>query len=72
VEYWNAIQDPDKIRTFDWSQYVLQKLLDGVVKVKTKLMNKKKVPNITGCALFLEVNGPTQPNNHHQAWHYEN
>lgn len=55
VEYWNAIQDPDKIRTFDWSQYVLQKLLDGVVKVKTKLMNKKKVPNITGCALFLEI-----------------
>lgn len=54
-DYWNAIENPSKISTFDWCEYVMHKLLDGVVKLKSKLKCNSKIANITGCALFLQV-----------------
>lgn len=38
--------------------YVLQRLVDGVVKLKSDIKIAKKVPNITGCTLFLQVSYP--------------
>ncbi|RLN11243.1 hypothetical protein C2845_PM09G22210 [Panicum miliaceum] len=55
VDYWNAILDPSKIRSYDWADHVLRRLMDSVVKVKADLKNAQKVCNITGCCLFLQV-----------------
>ncbi|CAL4989280.1 unnamed protein product [Urochloa decumbens] len=55
VDYWDALQDADRIEQYDWAEYVLRRLLDAVVKVKMDLSSKRKVPNITGCSLFLQV-----------------
>jgi hypothetical protein len=54
-EYWNALTNPSKISAYDWSDYVIQKLLDSTVKLKNDLKTSAKVANITGCALFLQV-----------------
>ncbi|RLN41001.1 hypothetical protein C2845_PM01G20440 [Panicum miliaceum] len=45
VDYWNAIVDPSCI---DWP-------FQGVVKVQPELASSKKVTNITGCSIFLQV-----------------
>jgi hypothetical protein len=47
--------DPDAIRMYDWSEYVLCRLIDGVSKVKSDLSWNGRVVTITGCTLFLQV-----------------
>lgn len=47
--------DPDPIGMYDWSDYVLCRLIDGVSKVKADLWGNGKVVKITGCTLFLQV-----------------
>jgi hypothetical protein len=54
-DYWDALVDPDAIAMYDWSEYVLCRLIDGVSKVKADLMGNSKVVTITGCTLFLQV-----------------
>jgi hypothetical protein len=54
-DYWDALVDPDAIGMYDWSDYVLCRLIDGVSKVKADLWGNGKVVKITGCTLFLQV-----------------
>ncbi|RLN35408.1 hypothetical protein C2845_PM03G31270 [Panicum miliaceum] len=49
------MKDPATIGSYDWSDYIVQKLIDGAVKIKPDLRLNNKVPNITGCAIFLLV-----------------
>jgi len=56
VEFWNALADPDRIGCYDWSEYILDKLLDSCMKVRADLNAGRKSPGLTGCAFFLQVN----------------
>lgn len=56
IDYWNAIEDPGMLSTYDWSDYVITKLLDAVTKLKQDVSGNVKFPNITGCSIFLQVN----------------
>lgn len=53
VDYWNAIAVPSDIDKYDWADYVIRKLLDAVLKLKSDLKGNVKGPLITGCTLFL-------------------
>lgn len=55
IDYWNAIQDPDAIINYDWSEYVIVRLLEAVTKLKQDVSSNIKFPNITGCSIFLQV-----------------
>ncbi|CAL4965203.1 unnamed protein product [Urochloa decumbens] len=55
TEYWNALVDPSVIHTYDWSEYVIQRLMYAVLKLKSDLNIYQKVTSITGCTLFLQV-----------------
>jgi hypothetical protein len=55
IDYWNAIQDPDSIISYDWSEYVIVRLLEAVRKLKQDISINIKFPNITGCCTFLQV-----------------
>ncbi|CAO2204653.1 unnamed protein product [Urochloa humidicola] len=55
TDYWNALADPLVIHTFDWSEYVIQRLMYAVLKLKYYLNSNKRVTSITGCTLFLQV-----------------
>ncbi|KAF8671031.1 hypothetical protein HU200_050310 [Digitaria exilis] len=54
VDYWNAIGVPSDIDKYDWAEYVIRKLFDAVLKVKSDLKGNVKGPLITGCTLFLQ------------------
>lgn len=53
VDYWNAIKEPTTIGEYDWSEYALEKVMDGVVKIKSDIDLGAKSLGITGCTLFL-------------------
>ena len=55
IDHQNAIQDPDSINTYDWSEYVIVRLLEAVTKLKQDVSSNIKFPNITGCSIFLQV-----------------
>ncbi|TVU50228.1 hypothetical protein EJB05_01592 [Eragrostis curvula] len=55
AEYWDALVKPDDINKFDWAAYVLQRLIEAVMKLKSDLERKVRVTNLTGCSLFLQV-----------------
>lgn len=55
IDYWNAIGDPCALSTYDWSEYVVVKLLDAIKKLKQDVSGTVKFPNITGCSIFLQV-----------------
>lgn len=55
VDYWNALTNPSDIGNYDWSDYVIKRLFEAVVKVKSDLNSSVKIPSITGCTLFLQV-----------------
>lgn len=56
VDYWNALADPSDIDKYDWADYVIRRLFDAVLKVKSDLKKGNvKAPSITGCSLFLQV-----------------
>jgi len=55
VDYWNALANLSIINEFDWAEYVLKRLMQAVVKVKTELSSSNKVTNVNGCSIFLQV-----------------
>jgi len=55
VDYWNTLEDPSSISKYDWSEYVMTRLLDAVTKLKQDVSSSIKFPIITGCSLFLQV-----------------
>jgi hypothetical protein len=54
-DYWSALDNPSMISAYNWSEYVIEKLLDGVVKLKSELKCNCSIANITGCTLFIQV-----------------
>ncbi|CAL5054294.1 unnamed protein product [Urochloa decumbens] len=55
LHYLDALEDPMEIASYDWSEYVFRKVLGGIKQMRNVLTSGKKVPNITGCSLFLQV-----------------
>jgi hypothetical protein len=55
LDYREALVDPYTIHTFDWCEYVIYRLFDAVVKVKSDIRGNCKAYSITGCSLFLQV-----------------
>ncbi|CAN6168054.1 unnamed protein product [Urochloa humidicola] len=55
LDYVEALFDHNEISSYDWSGFVYRKLLDAITQMKIGLRSKKKVVNITGCSLFLQV-----------------
>lgn len=55
IDYWNTLAEPSDIGRFDWADYVIRRLFDAVVKIKSDINGSVKVPSITGCSLFLQV-----------------
>jgi hypothetical protein len=55
VDYWNALDVPSLIQTYDWANYIMHRLIDAVVKLKSDMKSANKILNITGCLLFLQV-----------------
>ncbi|CAL4900275.1 unnamed protein product [Urochloa decumbens] len=55
LDFLDALEDPTEIASYDWSEYVFRKVLGGIKQMRNVLTSGKKVPNITGCSLFLQV-----------------
>ncbi|KAL6653009.1 hypothetical protein ACP70R_011934 [Stipagrostis hirtigluma subsp. patula] len=55
TEYWPALAVPDEIGEYDWSSYVVYRVLLGAAKLKRDMNNKKVSPSISGCILFLHI-----------------
>lgn len=55
IDYWNALQNAVSIFRYDWSEYVIVRLLDAITKLKQDVSSSIKFPNITGCSIFLQV-----------------
>ncbi|KAF8696655.1 hypothetical protein HU200_036275 [Digitaria exilis] len=51
---------PSDIDKYDWAEYVIRKLFDAVLKVKSDLKGNVKGPLITGCTLFLQLRDPLE------------
>jgi hypothetical protein len=51
--FWHALINPDKIKHFNWSDYVLSCLLDSARVVFFANILGTEVPTITGCPLLL-------------------
>ncbi|CAO2141406.1 unnamed protein product [Urochloa humidicola] len=55
LDYVDALVDPNEIRSYDWSDFVFRKRIDAITHMKIGLRSTKKVANITGCSMFLQV-----------------
>lgn len=55
VYYWNALIETSDIHMYDWADYVIRRLFDAVLKVKSDLKGSIKAPSITRCTLFFQV-----------------
>jgi hypothetical protein len=53
--FWHALINLDKIKHFNWSDYVLSCLLDSARVVFFANILGTEVPTITGCPLLLQV-----------------
>ncbi|OQU78177.1 uncharacterized protein LOC8076993 isoform X1 [Sorghum bicolor] len=54
-DYMHAIVNPGNIKSYDWADFVLRRLLSAVSKLKADLSSNVKTPYIYGCSLFLQV-----------------
>jgi hypothetical protein len=54
-DYMHAIVHPGQIKSYDWAEYVMRRLLEAVSKLKADLSSNIKTPYIYGCSLFLQV-----------------
>ncbi|KAJ1292297.1 hypothetical protein BS78_02G381700 [Paspalum vaginatum] len=55
ADYWDALAVPSKIQCYDWSSYVLRRLLASASRLRVDLASGRKGSNITCCPLFLQV-----------------
>jgi hypothetical protein len=53
--FWHALLNPDEIKDYNWSDYVLSCLLDSARVVYFGKFLKKPVVTITGCPILLQV-----------------
>jgi hypothetical protein len=53
--FWGALTVPDNIPKYNWGEYVLEQLIGAAVKVQANIRSKKKIANITGFSILLQV-----------------
>ncbi|RLN09980.1 hypothetical protein C2845_PM11G25700 [Panicum miliaceum] len=53
--FWGALTEPDRIGLYNWGEYVLEQLVDAAAKVQADLAMNKKICNITGCSILLQL-----------------
>jgi hypothetical protein len=58
IDFWGAVANTDNIAQFNWCDYVLQCLLDAVIKLQKDMSNGNSTINLSGCHVFLPVNVP--------------
>jgi hypothetical protein len=55
IDFWGAIANTENIAQFNWCEYVLQCMLNGVTKLKKDMSNRNPTINLLGCHIFLPV-----------------
>ncbi|XP_020155707.1 uncharacterized protein [Aegilops tauschii subsp. strangulata] len=55
IDFWAALSDVDKIRTWNWCSYILKHLFNAVRKFKSDVIKRNPTIHIVGCHLFLQV-----------------
>uniref|UniRef100_A0A453DDY4 Aminotransferase-like plant mobile domain-containing protein n=2 Tax=Aegilops tauschii subsp. strangulata TaxID=200361 RepID=A0A453DDY4_AEGTS len=53
IDFWAALSDVDKIRTWNWCGYILKHLFNAVRKFKSDVIKQNPTIHIVGCHLFL-------------------
>lgn len=59
IEFWPALGNPNEIGTYDWSSYVLYRLLVASMRLKNDIKKKIRSPLLSGCTFFLQVYFPS-------------
>jgi len=52
IDFWGAIAITDRIKDFNWCDYILQQLFASVQKVKAGIRENHTVTHLQGCHLF--------------------
>lgn len=52
IDYWNALVEPSDIGKYDWGDYVIRRLFDAVVKVKSDMNGTVKCPALPDALYF--------------------
>jgi hypothetical protein len=55
IEFWHALWKPSDIGTYDWSSYVIHRLLIASAKLKSDINKNIHTPLLSGCSFFLQV-----------------
>jgi hypothetical protein len=55
IDYWAAIANVDRIKDFNWCQYIMHELLSASAHVQSDIENNKENTHLHGCHLFLQV-----------------
>lgn len=55
IDYWGALANTENIAQFNWCEFVLEFLLEGVRRLKNDIMANNANTNLVGCHLFLQV-----------------
>ncbi|KAF7062266.1 hypothetical protein CFC21_068890 [Triticum aestivum] len=55
IDFWAALNDISKIKSWNWGGYVLKNLFQAVRKFKTDVSKRNSTIHIVGCHLFLQV-----------------
>ncbi|XBI69913.1 hypothetical protein VPH35_064531 [Triticum aestivum] len=55
IDFWAALNDISKIKSWNWGGYVLKHLFQAVRKFKTDVSKRNPTIHIVGCHLFLQV-----------------
>jgi hypothetical protein len=53
IDFWGAVANTENIAQFDWCEYVMQALLDGVAKFQRDMKTDASTINMFGCHLFF-------------------
>ncbi|XP_048554668.1 uncharacterized protein LOC125535641 [Triticum urartu] len=55
IDYWGALANTENIAQFNWCEFVLEFLLEGVRRLKNDMMANNPNTNLVGCHLFLQI-----------------
>ncbi|CAN6285601.1 unnamed protein product [Urochloa humidicola] len=53
--FWGALKNPDEIKLYNWSAFVLDELFSAARDLQDELKQKKTVSCITGCSILLQI-----------------
>jgi hypothetical protein len=55
IDFWGAVANTENIAQFNWCEYAMQALLDGVSKFQRDMHTDSSTINMFGCHLFFQV-----------------